>query len=96
MSFGLRVFGLGLLRSPELYRPSRANLGPRPAATCHKDEMQDWKRSAHGKTMEVLLGRQAVWPETQGCGGSDKDYSKDEKCLKCHTPASRKKAASWT
>ena len=83
------VLGLGLLAAGAVSAEPRF-VGTKACATCHKDEMQDWKRSAHGKTMEVLLAGKRAGPKHKAAVDPDKDYSKDEKCLKCHTTGFKK------
>lgn len=60
-------------------------VGNKACAGCHKTEMQDWQRSVHGKSMEVLAPGKKSAPKHKAGLEPDKDYSKDEKCLKCHT-----------
>lgn len=56
---------------------------------CHKPNQDDWAKSAHGKAFEILLlkGRSKQAKKALRKAGLDykKDYSKDEKCLPCHT-----------
>jgi len=65
-------------------------VGSKACGVCHKDEMQDWKRSVHGKAMEPLLAGKRSGPKHKAAVDPDKDYSKDEKCLKCHTTGFKK------
>lgn len=56
---------------------------------CHNPEMQDWKKSSHGKAFDQLMPQnrskdQNAMMDTLGLD-SKKDYSKDKKCLPCHT-----------
>lgn len=85
----IAALGLGLLVAGAVLAEPRY-VGTKSCATCHKDEMQDWKRSAHGKTMEVLLAGKRSGPKHKAGVDPDKDYSKDEKCLKCHTTGFKK------
>lgn len=83
-ALGLCVLAAGAASAAPRY------VGTKVCAACHKDEMQDWKRSPHGKTMEVLLAGKRSGPKHKAAVDPDKDYSKDEKCLKCHTTGFKK------
>ena len=85
----IAALGLGILITGAASAEPRY-IGSKACATCHKDEMQDWKRSAHGKTMEVLLAGKRSGPKHKAAVDPDKDYSKDDKCLKCHTTGYKK------
>lgn len=65
-------------------------LGPKVCAGCHKAETQDWQRSVHGRTMELLLVGKRSGPKHKAGLDPDKDYSNDEKCWKCHTTGFKK------
>lgn len=65
-------------------------LGSKSCAGCHKAEMQDWQRSVHGKAMEILVAGKRSGPKHKAGLDPDKDYSNDEKCLKCHTTGFKK------
>jgi len=56
---------------------------------CHKNEVKEWQDSKHGKAFETLLADKRGKGEKKAMKKAkldpDKDYSKDEKCLKCHT-----------
>lgn len=91
MTSAIRIaaLGLGLLAAGAVSAEPRY-IGNKACANCHKDEMQDWKRSAHGKTMEVLRPGKQSGAKHKASVDPDKDYSKDEKCLKCHTTGYKK------
>lgn len=59
-------------------------VGNKACSGCHKAEFADWQRSAHGKSVEVLSSGKKASAKSKA-GLADKDYSKDDKCLKCHT-----------
>lgn len=84
------VLGLGVLvagtASAEPYY-----VGAKSCAGCHKAETQDWQRSAHGKAMEILVAGKRSGPKHKAGLDPDKDYSNDEKCLKCHTTGLKQK-----
>lgn len=65
-------------------------LGSKSCAGCHKAETKDWQRSVHGKTMEILSPGKRSGPKHKADLDPDKDYSKDDKCLKCHTTGYKK------
>lgn len=56
---------------------SRANLGG--------EEYPIWEKSKHAKVMELLKPGVAVEAKKAAKVDPQKDYTKDEKCLKCHT-----------
>ena len=59
-------------------------VGAKACAGCHKSEYADWQRSVHGKAMDLLAAGKRGGPKHKAKLDPDKDYSKDEKCLKCH------------
>jgi len=83
------VLGVGVLAAGTASAEPRY-VGSNICATCHKSEMQDWKRSAHGKAMDSLSGGKKSGAKHKAGLDPDKDYSKDEKCLKCHTTGFKK------
>ena len=48
------VLGLCVLAAGDASAAPRY-VGSKICATCHKSEMEDWRRCAHGKAMEALL-----------------------------------------
>lgn len=61
------------------------------ACSCHKAHVSDWKLSTHGRAFETL--KPGVKKRAKIKAGLDpqKDYTKEERCLKCHTTGYRKK-----
>lgn len=58
---------------------------------CHKLEMSDWKRSKHAKAFNLLkAGKKKVSKKKAGLDPY-KDYTRDEKCIKCHVVGYKKK-----
>lgn len=78
-AFGLSVLAAGTASAEASY------VGNKACAGCHKAEFADWQRSAHGKSVEALVSGKKSGAKTKAALTPDKDYSKDEKCLKCHT-----------
>jgi hypothetical protein len=81
---GLCVLAAGAVSAAPRY------VGSNICATCHKSEMEDWKRSAHGKAMDILLAGKRSGAKHKAALDPDKDYSRDEKCLKCHSTGFKK------
>lgn len=51
---------------------------------CHKTEIADWERSKHAEAFDLLKpGKKASKKKKAGLD-PDKDYTTDEKCVKCH------------
>lgn len=84
MALGLCVLAAGAVSAAPRY------IGSKICATCHKSEMEDWKRSAHGKSMDLLVAGKRSGPKHKAAVDPDKDYSRDEKCLKCHSTGFKK------
>lgn len=59
-------------------------VGNKPCAGCHKSEGKSWSSTGHAKAFESLKMGVKV-EEKKKAGLDDKDYTKDEKCLHCHT-----------
>lgn len=79
-ALGLFVLAAGAASAEPHY------VGNKACAGCHKAEFADWQRSAHGgKSMEALAAGKKGGAKSKAGLTPDKDYSKDEKCLKCHT-----------
>lgn len=79
-ALGLFVLAAGAASAEPRY------VGNKACAGCHKAEFADWQRSAHGsKSMEALAAGKKAGAKSKAGLTPDKDYSKDEKCLKCHT-----------
>ncbi len=60
-------------------------VGPEACAECHQEQARAWKETRMAKTFEAL--RPGVMVEAKRIAGLDsgKDYTRDEKCLPCHT-----------
>ena len=51
---------------------------------CHKSEIADWEFSKHAKAFDLLKAGEKKSSKKKAKLDPDKDYSSDEKCLKCH------------
>lgn len=71
-------------------------VGVKACGVCHKAEYADWQRSAHGKTMELLVAGKRGGPKHKAGLDPDKDYTKEQnqpdkyKCFRCHTTGYKK------
>ena len=83
------VLGLGVLVAGAASAEPHY-VGAKACGGCHKAEFQDWQRSVHGKTMELLAAGKRAGPKHKAGLDPDKDYSNDEKCWKCHTTGFKK------
>jgi hypothetical protein len=52
---------------------------------CHLKTHKEWKETGMAKTFEALKPGQAAEAKTKAGLDPNTDYTKDEKCLKCHT-----------
>lgn len=56
---------------------------------CHKAEIDEWKKSPHAKAFELLSAKSRSKSHNKALAAAKldykKDYTSDEKCLKCHT-----------
>lgn len=52
---------------------------------CHRAQFADWERSAHARAFELLKPGKRSSVKRKGDLDPDKDYTNDNKCLKCHT-----------
>lgn len=59
-------------------------VGIKSCSGCHKSEGKSWATTKHAKAFELLKKGVAVEAKKKA-GLEDKDYTKDEKCLHCHT-----------
>lgn len=84
-ALGLCVLAAGAVSAEPRY------VGAKDCGGCHKAEMQDWQRSVHGKAIETLAAGKKSGPKHKAGLNPDKDYSNDEKCLKCHTTGLKEK-----
>jgi len=65
-------------------------VGIKSCSGCHKSEGKSWANTAHAKAFESLKKGVKV-NEKKKAGLEDNDYTKDEKCLPCHTVGYGKK-----
>ena len=61
--------------------------GAKSCKKCHFAQHKSWKKTTLAKAFEVLKPDQAVEKKTAAKLDPKKDYTKDPKCLKCHTTA---------
>src|SRR3989338_2920723 len=86
----IAALGLGVLAAGAVSAEPRY-VGAKDCGGCHKAEMQDWQRSVHCKAIETLAAGKKSGPKHKAGLDPDKDYSSDEKCLKCHTTGFKQK-----
>jgi hypothetical protein len=60
-------------------------LGNRKCRTCHIKEYRSWEGTKMAKALDILKPGQRAEAKTAAGLDPDKDYSKDAKCLPCHT-----------
>lgn len=65
-------------------------VGSKACTGCHKAEALDWARSAHAKAFELLAPGKKPAEKRRAKLEPEKDYRKDEKCIKCHTTGYKK------
>lgn len=66
-----------------------AYVGQDGCKSCHKDEHADWSKSKHASAIDLLKpGKSSAAKQKAGLD-PDKDYSADEKCLRCHVTGYR-------
>lgn len=51
---------------------------------CHRAELSDWKMSKHARAFELLKAGKKRSSKKKAGLDPDKDYTRDEKCVKCH------------
>lgn len=69
---------------------SPSYVGPSGCSNCHKDEFADWQKSKHAEAFDLLLPGKRKGAKKKADLDPDKDYTTDEKCLKCHTTGYKK------
>ncbi len=79
---------LGIATSVVVASPSY--VGTSGCSNCHKDEFSDWQKSKHASAFELLQPGKRVGAKKKANLDPDKDYTTDEKCLKCHTTGYKK------
>ena len=62
-----------------------AFVGNKACMSCHKAEALDWQRSRHAKAFELLAAGRKPAEKRRGNLDPEKNFQKDEKCIKCHT-----------
>lgn len=60
-------------------------VGYKKCGGCHKSQRDSWKETKHAKAFESLKPGAKVEAKKKAGLDPNKDYTKDEKCLKCHT-----------
>jgi len=83
------LFILFIFSSPKEIGATPKYVGSK-ACGCHKAHYSDWKLSVHGRAYETLKPGNKKRAKLKANLDPDKDYTKDEKCLKCHTTGYRK------
>ncbi len=76
--------------SEELSESTKATLGPKSCANCHKISIRAWKQTHHFKTFKELPKRDSA-KEIAGKMGIKRMKSKSD-CLDCHFTSKPKKA----
>jgi len=61
------------------------------ACSCHKAHISDWKLSIHGRAFDTLKPGRKKRAKIKANLDPDKDYRKEEKCLRCHTTGYKKR-----
>jgi len=51
---------------------------------CHKSEYKSWRKTRHAKALKTLKPGVKVEAKRKAKLDPDKDYSEDEKCVRCH------------
>ena len=65
-------------------------VGNKACMGCHKAEALDWQRSRHAKAFELLAPGRKPAEKRRVKLDPEKDFQKDEKCIKCHTTGYKK------
>jgi hypothetical protein len=60
-------------------------IGSKKCKKCHMKEFKSWRDTKKAKTFDLLKPGQASEAKQKANLDPAKDYTKDEKCLKCHT-----------
>lgn len=88
-----KMFALGLILTGLVMGVAQAApeyVGPDGCSNCHKDEFNDWQISKHAKVFDLLEPGKMGGAKKKAGLDPDKDYTKDPKCLKCHTTGYKK------
>lgn len=57
---------------------------------CHKQELSDWKTSKHARAFDLLKAGKKKASKKKAGLDPYKDYTHDEKCIKCHVVGYKK------
>ncbi len=71
--------------SAQAEEPAPAHVGAESCKKCHFKQQASWKKTGMAKTFESLKPDAAAEKKTAGGLDPKADYTKDPKCLKCHT-----------
>jgi formate-dependent nitrite reductase cytochrome c552 subunit len=80
-----------LAAGPAAEGEEHAYVGSKKCKMCHRDEYKSWEEGKKAKTFDILMPGQAAEAKTKAGLDPEKDYTKDESCLKCHTTGYGKK-----
>ena len=76
---------LGVLASGVGDEGAPTYVGSNKCKKCHLTNHKSWAKTKMGKALETLKPGNATEAKTKHGLEPDKDYTKDESCLKCHT-----------
>lgn len=79
------IISLALVFANNAAYAAPAFVGSKACMGCHKAEALDWQRSRHAKAFDLLASGRKPAEKRRAKLDPEKDYQKDEKCLKCHT-----------
>lgn len=82
------VICLSLMLASEVW--AAAFVGNKACMGCHKAEALDWQRSRHAKAFELLASGRKPAEKRRVNLDPEKNFQKDEKCIKCHTTGYKK------
>ncbi len=76
---------LGALAVAPLQAQEHEFIGTKNCKKCHIKEWRSWDKTKMSKAYDILLPGERAEAKTEHGLDPDKDYTKDEKCLRCHT-----------
>jgi len=79
------AFVAAVVAIPALGGDEAAYVGANKCKKCHLPQSKSWKDGKKAKAIEVLLPGNAAETKAKHNLDVNKDYSKDETCLPCHT-----------